>query len=165
MHFPTLPHLDFQVRAGNGEFADSMFLMDYRVGQLLDHIKSLGIRDNTVVIFASDDEPDFWPSHRSTARPWSSTYHTAMEGSLEVPFIIRWLGSAPEGVTSNGIVHLTDNFTIDISVAGGAVPPNRLIEDIDPNSFLEHLHHTKAASVGFLFYIKNELRAVKWRDW
>ncbi|PSN59375.1 alkaline phosphatase-like protein [Corynespora cassiicola Philippines] len=101
LHFPTLPHPEFSGKTGNGEFADSMAEMDYRVGQILDHVDSLGIRNNTIVIFASDNEPEFRPPYRGTAGPWSGTYHTAMEDSLRVPFIIRWSGKVPENVTSN----------------------------------------------------------------
>ncbi|KAM0428020.1 hypothetical protein ACHAQK_011830 [Fusarium lateritium] len=97
LHFPTLPHRDFEGKTGQGEFADSMAEMDYRVGQLVDHLDDLGVRENTVLIFASDNGPEFRPPDRGTAGPWSGTYHTAMEGSLRVPFIIRWPGKVPVG--------------------------------------------------------------------
>lgn len=165
LHFPTLPHADFDGKTGNGEFADSMAEMDYRVGQLLDHIDSLGVRDNTVVIFASDNGPEFRPPYRGTAGPWSGTYHTAMEGSLRVPFIMRWPGKVPEGETSNQMVHVTDVFTTIINIAGGSVPDDRPIDGLDQTGFLQSPAGAKSPREGFLFYIKNDLRAVKWRDW
>ncbi|KAM0277334.1 hypothetical protein ACHAO9_012597 [Fusarium lateritium] len=58
LHFPTLPHRDFEEKTGQGEFADSMAEMDYRVGQLVDHLDALGVRENTVLIFSSDNGPD-----------------------------------------------------------------------------------------------------------
>lgn len=80
LHFPTLPHPDF---------ADSMMEMDHRVGQLLDVVDELGIRDDTLFIFASDNGPEFRRPWRGTAGPWTGTYHTAMEGGLRVPLIVR----------------------------------------------------------------------------
>ena len=117
LHFPTLPHRDFEGKTGQGEFADSMAEMDYRVGQLIDHLDELGVRENTVLIFASDNGPEFRPPYKGTAGPWSGTYHTAMEGSLRVPFVIRWPGKVPTGVTSNETVHVTDIFTTILEIA------------------------------------------------
>lgn len=165
LHFPTLPHKDFAGKTGHGEFADSMAEMDYRVGQILDHIDSLGLRDNTVFIFASDNGPEFRPPYRGTAGPWMGTYHTAMEGSLRVPFIMRWPGRVPESTTSNEIVHVTDLFTTIISISGGARPRDRPIDGIDQTEFFLDPAGKKSRREGFLFYIKDELRAIKWRDW
>ncbi|KAL3470742.1 alkaline phosphatase-like protein [Aspergillus californicus] len=165
LHFPTLPHKDFEGKTGNGEFADSMVEMDYRVGQLLDHIDTLGLRNNTVLIFASDNGPEFRPPYRGTAGPWTGTYHTAMEGRLRVPFIIRWPGKVPEGAVSNEIVHVTDIFSTIAGIAGADVPKDRPIDGADQTSFFQNPQSVKSTREGFLFYVKNELRAIKWRHW
>ncbi|KAL2880496.1 hypothetical protein SGCOL_004216 [Colletotrichum sp. CLE4] len=165
LHFPTLPHKDFAGNTKQGDFADSMSEMDYRVGELLDHIDSIGIRKNTVVIFASDNGPEFREPFRGTAGPWSGTYHTAMEGSLRVPFIIRWPDRVPVGVTSNEIVHVTDIFTTILSITKSGVPDDRPIDGIDQTNFFKNPANEKSERLGFLFYIKEELRAIKWKDW
>ncbi|KAJ4420807.1 hypothetical protein N0V82_004102 [Gnomoniopsis sp. IMI 355080] len=169
LHFPTLPHPDFAGKTRQGEFADSMAEMDYRVGQILEHLASMDpeIRDNTVFIFASDNGPEFRPPYRGTAGPWMGTYHTAMEGSLRVPCIIRWKGRIPAGTTSNSIVHVTDLFTTIASITGAqeSVPKDRPIDGIDQTSFFCRPLDTPSIRQGFLFYIKDELRAIKWRDW
>lgn len=165
LHFPTLPHPDFERKTGNGEFADSMAEMDHRVGQILDHIDDLELRTNTVVIFASDNGPEFRPPYRGTAGPWSGTYHTAMEGSLRVPFIIRWPGKVPEGTTSNEMVHVTDLFTTLLAMAGAETPSDRPIDGINQTKFLQYPETERSKREGFLFYIKDELRALKWRNW
>ena len=164
LHFPTLPHPDFEGASGHGEFADSMMEMDHRVGQVLDEIDALGIAENTLFIFCSDNGPEFRSPYRGTAGPWRGTYHTAMEGSLRVPFIARWPGRIPSAQVSNEIVHVTDVFSTLARVAGAAVPADRPIDGVDQWDFLTGLQE-KSAREGFPFYIKNELRAVKWRDW
>lgn len=165
LHFPTLPHKDFAGKTQQGEFADSMAEMDYRVGQIVDHVDSLGIRDNTVFIFASDNGPEFWEPYRGTAGPWSGTYHTAMEGSLRVPCIIRWPGKVPTGVVSNGMVHVTDLFTTILSITETPLPDDRPIDGIDQSKFFQSPTELESQRVGFLFYIREELRAIKWKDW
>jgi len=164
LHFPTLPHQDFAGRTGNGDFADSMAEMDHRVGQVMDEVERLGIAEDTLFIFCSDNGPEFRAPYRGTAGPWTGTYHTAMEGSLRVPFIARWPGRIGAGRTSNEIVHVTDLYTTLAGVAGAALPQDRPIDGVDQLPFFLG-EQEKSAREGFPFYIKNELRAVKWRDW
>ncbi|KAL1887319.1 hypothetical protein Sste5346_010301 [Sporothrix stenoceras] len=167
LHFPTLPHVDFVGSSKHGGFADSVAEMDFRTDQVLDHLDSLGpdIAANTVVIFASDNGPEFRPPYKGTVGPWSGTYHTAMEGGLRVPFIIRWPGHVPEGTTSNQIVHATDIFSAIAAITKTPVPVDRPIDGIDQTRLLVDPENSKSPREGFLFYIKNELRAIKWRDW
>jgi arylsulfatase A-like enzyme len=165
LHFPTLPHRDFAGKTGNGDFADSMAEMDHRVGQLLDHVSQLGLQDNTVFIFASDNGPEFRPPYRGTAGPWMGTYHTAMEGSLRVPCIVRWPSHVPAGTTSNDIVHVTDLFATICEVGGAQVPADRPIDGMSQVAFFKNPAEVRSERKGFLFYIKDELRAIKWKDW
>ena len=55
VHMPTLPNLDFAGKTGNGDWADCLAEMDYRIGQILDAIKAAGIEEDTLVILASDN--------------------------------------------------------------------------------------------------------------
>lgn len=164
LHFPTLAHPDFSGKSGVGEFADSMMEMDYRVGELMDAVKSLGIENDTLFIFASDNGPEFRRPWRGTAGPWSGTYHTAMEGGLRVPLIVKWPGHIDKARVSDDIVHVTDLFTTLIEVAGAEVPTDRPIDGLSQLSWWKGIVE-KSAREGFLFYIKTELRAVKWRHW
>lgn len=164
LHFPTIPHHDFAGSTGAGDFADALAEMDYRVGELLDEVDALGVRDNTVFIFASDNGPEFRRPWRGTAGPWTGTYHTAMEGSLRVPCIVRWPGQIEPGRVSNEIVHVTDLYPTLARIAGASPPTDRPIDGIDQCEFFSGKRE-KSAREGFVFYIKQELRAVKWRDW
>lgn len=164
MHFPTLPHPDFAGRTGVGDFADSLVEMDHRVGQIMQTVDELGLREDTVFVFCSDNGPEFRKPYRGTAGPWTGTYHTAMEGSLRVPFIIRWPGRIPAGQVSNEMVHVTDLFTTLSRIGGAAIPADRPIDGQDQFDFFTGARATSPRE-GFLFYIKNDLRAVKWRHW
>lgn len=136
----------------------------FRVGQIVDQLDESGVGDNTLLIFCSDNGPEFRPPHRGTAGPWSGTYHTAMEGSLRVPFIARWPGKVPVDV-NNQIVHVVDLLPTLAELIEGVMPDDgRPIDCVSQLDFL--LGKTSRSNrEGFLFYIKDELRAVKWRDW
>jgi arylsulfatase A-like enzyme len=163
LHYPTIPHRDFEGKTGAGDFADAMVEMDKRVSQIIDFIEQFKLRENTIFIFASDNGPEFRRPWRGTAGPWSGTYHTAMEGALRVPFILRWPGRVPARV-SNDIVHVTDLYTTLAKIGGASLPDDRPIDGVDQRDFFFG-NTEKSAREGFVYYIKDELRAAKWRDW
>ena len=164
LHFPTLAHPDFAGKSGVGEFADSMMEMDYRVGQIIDALEKLALKDETLMIFASDNGPEFRRPWRGTAGQWTGTYHTAMEGGLRVPMIVRWPKRIAEGVQNDDIIHVTDLFATLAEVAQAPLPVDRPIDGV--SHLAQWLGRSKQpAREGFVFYIKKELRAVKWRHW
>jgi arylsulfatase A-like enzyme len=164
LHYPTLPHRDFAGRTGAGDFADAMTEMDYRVGQMLDALTILGIADDTLVLFGSDNGPEFRRPWRGTAGPWTGTYHTSMEGALRVPFMARWPGRIAPGGVTNEIVHITDLYATLARVVGAEVPRDRPVDGVDQLDFFLG-KQAKSNREGFVYYIKQELRAAKWRDW
>ena len=164
LHYPTIPHHDFAGKTGAGDFADAMAEMDHRVGQLLDTVAQLGIADDTLFIFASDNGPEFRRPWRGSAGMWQGTYHTAMEGGLRAPCMLRWPARIPAGGVSNEIVHVTDLYTTLAHIAGANVPADRPVDGVDQIDFFTG-KAVKSAREGFLFYMKAELRAAKWREW
>jgi len=164
VHFPTLPNPKFAGKTGYGDFPDALAEMDAHVGEILDAVDSLGIRDNTIVVFTSDNGPEaIWPWQGSSG-PWRGYYFTHMEGSLRTPFIIRWPGRIPAGRTSDEIVHEVDTFTTFASMAGGKVPTDRPIDGVDQTSFFLGKSE-KSNREGFPVFVADRLEAVKWRHW
>jgi arylsulfatase A-like enzyme len=164
LHFPTIPHRDFEGRTGKGDFADSLVEMDSRVGQVIDAIEARGLRDDTIFIFASDNGPEFRRPWRGSAGMWTGTYHTAMEGALRVPLIVRWPGRVPAARVTNELMHVVDLFPTIAALCGARVPDDRPIDGIDQSAFLLG-QADRSAREGFVYFIKTELRAAKWRDW
>jgi arylsulfatase len=161
-HFPSLPHPDFAGKTGHGDFADVLAEMDHNVGEVVAAIDELGIADNTIVVFTSDNGPDpNWPWHGS-AGPWRGYYFTHMEGSCRVAFIARWPGKIPAGRVSNEIVHGVDTFATWAALGGGQVPTDRAIDGLDQSAFL--LGDENSAREGFPVYVADRLEAVKWRN-
>jgi arylsulfatase len=138
--------------------------MDANVGAILDVIDALGVRDSTIAVFTSDNGPEAtWPWQGSSG-PWRGYYFTHMEGSLRVPFIMRWPGHVPAGRVSNEIVHEVDTFTTLATIAGACVPEDRPIDGIDQTDFLCGRSETSSRE-GFPVYVADRIEAVKWRNW
>lgn len=164
LHFPTLPHREFEGISKHGDFADSLIEMDARVGQIIDAIKENNLSENTIFIFASDNGPEYRRPWRGSAGMWTGTYHTSMEGALRVPMIIRWPNKIPAGKVTNEIIHVVDLFPTLAHIANLEIPKDRIIDGIDQSEFLLG-EQEKSNREGFVYFIKTELRAAKWRDW
>jgi arylsulfatase len=163
-HLPSLPNPSFAGKTGNGDWADMLAEMDFNVGQILDAVDRAGIRDNTIVIFTSDNGAEFYKPWDGWAGPWRGQYFTALEGGIRVPFLIRWPGQVPAERISNEIVHGVDMFATLAKITGARVPTDRPIDSIDQSDFL--LGKTeKSAREGFPIFCAERLQAVKWRNW
>ena len=162
-HVPPTPHPDFEGRTGNGVWADMLAEMDYRAGQILDAIDDLGIRENTIVVWCSENGPEEGPSFFGTAGYWRGHYFTTLEGSLRAPFLIRWPGRIDAEAISDEIVHITDLLPTFSSVAGYKVPTDRMIDGVDQLAFLTG-KTKKSAREGFPAYNGEDIQAYKWRN-
>lgn len=163
-HLPTLPNPAFSGKTGNGDWADMLAEMDANVGQILDAVDAAGERDNTIVIFTSDNGAEFFRPWDGWAGPWRGAYFTALEGGIRVPFLIRWPGKIAAERVSNEIVHGVDLFATLARFSGAKVPTDRPIDSIDQSAFF--LGKTdKSAREGFPIWGAERLQAVKWRNW
>ncbi len=163
-HLPTIPHPDFKGKTGKGNYADVLMQIDAYAGEILDKVDELGISENTIVIWTSDNGPEEIEGHQGTAGFWRGNYFTALEGSLRTSFLVRWPGKIPAGRESNEIVHITDLLPTLSSLAGYEVPKDRMIDGKDQVDFLLGKQE-KSNREGFPVYNGDELFAYKWRDY
>jgi len=159
-----VPSEDFAGKSGNGDWGDVLMQIDAYTGELLDTVDELGIADNTIFIFTSDNGPEMLPGHNGWSGPWRGSYFTGLEGSLRVPFIIRWPGKVPAGKISNEIVHEMDLYATFAAISGGTVPSDRVIDSVDQSNFLLG-KQPKSNRDGFMVYVGNDLFGIKWRNW
>ncbi len=162
-HLPTLPNPAFEGKSGNGTWADVLMEIDYNAGRVLDAIDDLDIRNNTIVIWMSENGPEEAPDWFGTAGYWRGHYFTALEGSLRTPCLIRWPGQVPAGVKTNAMVHMTDIMPTLANVAGYEVPSDRIIDGVDQMSLWSG-ESTESARQGFPVYNGDDMFAYKWRN-
>jgi len=135
-HDPADPHPDYKGKTRNGPFADVLAQTDAYVGELLDTIEELGLRENTIFIFTSDNGREGRPGSGGFTGPWRGGMFSPYEGSLRVPFLIRWPGKIPPKRVSNEIVHAVDPFVTLANWAGGKVPKDRTLDGVDQSELL-----------------------------
>ena len=119
MHFRT--HVKDEHRGlsnGQGEYADGMIEHDMHVGVILDKLDELGLADDTIVMYSTDNGPHYnsWPD--AAISPFRSEKNSNWEGAYRVPCFMRWPGHYQAGTTLNGIVAHQDMLTTFLSAAG-----------------------------------------------
>ena len=177
VHIPPIPDPEYAGKTKRGNWADLLTQMDDFTGRILDTLDELGLADDTIVVWASDNgaDPDLphagqriptrsAGSGTASPGPWRGGYFTSLEGSNRTPCIIRWPGKVPAGKVSNELVHLVDMFTTLVHAAGAEVPADRQIDGMDMRDFL--LGDAEESGRDDVLCIQgNRLQAIKWRQW
>lgn len=178
MHFRT--HVQESRRhKGNDEYTDGMIEHDGHVGELLKLLDDLGIADNTIVLYSTDNGPHYnsWPDAGTT--PFRSEKNSNWEGAFRVPAFVRWPGKFPAGTTLNGIVSHEDWLPTFAAVAGApdikeklrsgvSLNGRRYRNYIDGYNLLDYLSGTTNQSPRSEFiYVGDEgqIMAMRYDDW
>ena len=95
MHFRTHVKKGYEGKSGQGFYNDAMVEHDEHVGKMLKKLDELGIADDTIVLYSTDNGPHFntWPDAGIT--PFRSEKNTNWEGAFRVPAFVRWPGQVP----------------------------------------------------------------------
>jgi len=126
MHFRTHTKDSDLGRSGQGPYNDTMMGHDETVGKLLAKLDQLGIADNTVVLYTTDNGPHFntWPDAAIT--PYRSEKNSNWEGAYRVPAMVRWPGKIAAGTVSNDIISHLDWVPTLMAAAGEPDIGNKL---------------------------------------
>jgi len=180
MHFRTHVKEELRGISGQDEYADGMVEHDRHVGQLLDKVEELGISDNTIVFYSTDNGPHMntWPDAAMT--PFRGEKNTNWEGGWRVPAMVRWPGRIEAGRVSNDIMHHMDWLPTLLAAAGLPDIKERLLEGgveaigreykvhLDGYNFLPYLTGESEESPRdevFYFSDDGDLTALRYQDW
>ena len=176
VHVPTIPDPEYAGKTRHGNWADLLTQMDDFTGKILDKLDELGLVEDTIVVWTSDNGADFdyrYPAGdpdpfggqwNGFSGPWRGGLLTSLEGSNRTPCIIRWPGKVAAGKVSNELVHEVDWFTTLLLAAGAKVPSDRQIDGMDMRDFL--LGDAEQSGRDTVLCLQgNRLQAIKWRQW
>jgi arylsulfatase A-like enzyme len=179
MHYYTHVKESSLGRSGQGFYNDGMLEHDDHVGALLEKLDELGIADNTIVIYSTDNGPHYnqWPDAAIT--PFRGEKNTNWEGGYRVPALVRWPGKVDAGTVSNQIMSHLDWVPTLMAAAGnteikGQLKQGRRVGDknfkvhLDGYNFLPHLTGKQAQGPRrefFYFSDDGVLTSARVGDW
>ena len=182
MHFRTHVKEEHRGISGQDEYSDGMVEHDMHIGQFLTLLDELGIADNTVVFYSTDNGPHYntWPD--AAATPFRGEKNTNWEGGWRVPAMVRWPGIITPGSVSNEIIHHMDWLPTFLAVAGKDDIKEDLLDGysskalkrdykihLDGYDFTDHLKDPiKTPSPRheiFYFSDDGDLTALRYDDW
>jgi arylsulfatase len=133
MHFRTHVKAEHRGISGQDEYSDGMVEHDMHVGELLKLLDELGIANDTVVMYSTDNGPHYntWPDAATTI--FRSEKNSNWEGAYRVPAFVRWPGHFLAGETLNGIVAHEDWLPTFAAIAGAPDIKDKLLKGVELN--------------------------------
>ena len=166
-------------KSGYGLYADAMMELDWEVGELLKKLEELGIADNTIVLFTSDNgaEISSWPDGGNS--PFKGEKGTTYEGGFRVPALLKWPGVIKPGTIINDIIGSEDWLPTFLAAAGNPNVKEELLRGmkVGDKTFRNHLDgynflpffQGKVAKGPrrevFYFTDNGDLTALRYDDW
>ena len=165
VHRPLLVSQRFLEESGNGAYGAAVECIDWAAGALRAELERLGLDDNTLVVFTSDNGSKGEPAGDGGSNaPLRGHKATTWEGGQRVPCIAWWPGRIPAGRVSREMLASIDFFPTFCELAGAEIPDNRQRDGL---SAADHLlgRTGKSPRDTFFYYFKNDLCAVRHGKW
>ncbi len=181
MHFRTHPKPESIGQAGRWQspYHDTMIDHDRTVGRLLDLLDELGLAEDTIVIYGTDNGPhqNSWPDAGTT--PFRSEKNTKWEGAFRTPAMVRWPGHIPAGTVSNEIVSHLDWLPTFLAAAGEPKIKEKLLKGhkagsksfnvhLDGSNLLPYLtgEEERSPRRGYFYFSDDgDLTAIRFDNW
>ncbi|MEH6470644.1 MAG: arylsulfatase [Halopseudomonas sp.] len=179
MHFRTHVKEEMRGISGQDEYSDGMVEHDMHIGKFLTLLDELGIADNTIVFYSTDNGPHMntWPDAAMT--PFRGEKNTNWEGGWRVPSMVRWPGKIKPDSWSNEIMHHMDWLPTLLAAAGDAEVKEKLLTGhkaigrdykvhLDGYNFLPYLTGKEEKGPRkevFYFSDDGDLTALRYQDW
>jgi arylsulfatase len=140
MHFRTHVAPKNIGKSGQDPYSDRMVVHDEQIGMMLDKLDELGIADNTIVMYSTDNGPenDTWPDGANT--PFRAQKDTNWEGGWRVPCFLRWPGKIEPGSVKNGIVSHIDMLPTLLAAAGDPDVTQKLLKGYKVGNMTYKVH-------------------------
>ena len=168
-HTPWLPIDSVRGQSRAGRYGDFVVQVDQAVGQILKALDDSGLRDNTLVIFTSDNgshiqhiDPKF--GHRANYI-FLGQKSDAWEGGHRIPFLARWPGRIPAGSASSELICLTDLMATAAAIVGQSLPDNAAEDSFNILPALEGKKLDKPIRPAIVLHSINGMFAIRRDNW
>ena len=164
VHLPIYAPARFLRESRNGAYGAAVACIDWAAGVIMAELRRLGLEDNTMVIFTSDNGSRCRGEGGSNG-VLRGIKTTTWEGGQRVPCIIRWPGHIPAGSTCTGLATAMDFYPTLAAIAGCAVPTDRIIDGRDITPLMLSGGAAASPREAFFYYNRNDLEAVRDGRW
>ncbi|GAA4842426.1 arylsulfatase [Algivirga pacifica] len=162
----ALPHTTEHDFYGSG-----LMEHDQQVGNLLDELEKMGVLENTIIIYSTDNGPEHSARLHGGTTPFRGEKMTTYEGGVRVPMMAMWKGKIPEGQVLNGIQAHMDIFTTLAAAAGVENVAEKIKKErkqfIDGVNNLDYWmgKTEESARDNYLYYYESSLKAIRIKQW
>jgi len=161
-HYPLHVSKRFTGKSQGGKFGDVIECIDWGVGEILATLKKLGIDENTLVIYTSDNGPA-----AGSAGPLRGKKGSTWEGGMREPCIMRWPGAIPAGAVCGELATIMDLLPTLAGLGGGKAPADRVIDGKDIWPLMAGKPGAKSPHEAFFYHTSRGLLAAvregKWK--
>lgn len=165
-HVPLFVSEKFKGKSKRGLYGDVIMEIDWSVGQILSTLQRLGLDEQTLVIFTSDNGP--WLSygdHGGCALPLREGKGTMFDGGCREACIMRWPGKIPAGSVCREVAATIDILPTVAGLLGVELPKDRIIDGKDIWPLMSGQPGAKSPHEAYYFYWGRELQAVRSGKW
>lgn len=163
-HVPIFASEKFAGATNQGLYADVIAEIDWSVGQIVEALERHNLRDDTLLIFTSDNGPFLsYGTHAGKSQPLREGKLTCFEGGVRVPTVMSWPGKIPAGEQNDTPIMTIDLLPTFAKLSGSELPTNK-IDGVDVSSVMMG-QDAGAPHEVLVFYSGKELHAVRWGKW
>ncbi len=152
-------------------YGSGMMEHDMQVGMILDRLEEMGVLENTIVVYSTDNGPEHSARTHGGTTPFRGEKMTTYEGGVRVPMMVMWKNHIPEGKVLKGIQSHMDIFTTLAAAAGVDNVAEKIRDEqkqyIDGVNNLDYwLGNTNESNRNnFIYYHESDIRAVRINQW
>ncbi len=162
-HNPVHASKAFQGKSANNGYGDAVEEIDWSTGQILNTLKELGLDENTLVFFTSDNGAS--PSYGGNNLPLKGWKGSTLEGGMRVPCIMKWTGKIPQNRECNELTSTMDLLPTLCTLSGTTPPQDRIIDGKDIHSLIFGNPGARTPHQVFYYYQKDQLQALRSGPW
>ena len=167
-HFPNDVSEEFKGKSGAGKYGDSLYELDYRTGQITGALEELGLDENTIVIWLSDNGATVTSTAIDEVNlgdngQFRGELGDAYEGSIRTIGMIKWPGKIKPGQRSNEMISIHDFLPTFASILGEELPKDKIFDGVDQSAFLMG-KQANSNREHLITFVGNRIAGVRWKQ-
>lgn len=168
---PEHRYLAADITTEHDLYGSGLMEHDMQVGHILNRMEEMGVLDNTIIVYSTDNGPEHSSRTHGGTTPFRGEKMTTYEGGVRVPMMVRWPDKIPAGIVLNGIQSHMDIFTTLAAAAGEPNVAEKILKE--RNQYIDGVNNLdywtgkskESARNNFLYYYESSMKAIRYKQW